>query len=121
GSQIHDACRLDDAHGWYRPQVEQPQYSLLVRRRFETETRPQCDDHGIGFVVWSPLASGLLTGKYDAGVPKGTRLDQIDWLRQQLLTPDRIERVLRMKAVADAAGCTRTQLALAWAAAQPGV
>jgi voltage-dependent potassium channel beta subunit len=121
GSQIHDACRLADQRNLYRPQVEQPQYSLLARRKFETDVRPQAEDHGVGFVVWSPLASGLLTGKYDDGVPKGTRLDQIEWLRQQVLVPDKVERVKRMKAVAAALGCTRTQLALAWAAAQPGV
>jgi voltage-dependent potassium channel beta subunit len=121
GAQIHDACRMADEHGWYRPQVEQPQLSLLVRRRFETDVRPQADDHGVGFVVWSPLASGLLTGKYDAGMPKGSRLDQIEWLRKGLLVPDKIERVKKMKAVADALGCTRTQLALAWTAAQADV
>ena len=121
GSQIHDACRFADERGLYRPQVEQPQLSLLARKKFEADVRPQVDDHGLGFVVWSPLASGLLTGKYDGGVPKGTRLDQIDWLRNQLLVPDKIERVKRMKTVADRLGCTRTQLALAWCAAQTGV
>ena len=121
GAQIHEACTLADARNLYRPQVEQPQYSLLVRKKFETELRPQCDDHGIGFVVWSPLASGLLTGKYDSGMPKGSRLDQIEWLRKGLLVPDKIDRVKRMKPIADALGCTRTQLALAWTAAQSGV
>ena len=121
GSQIHDACRLADTGGWYRPQVEQPQYSLLVRNKFESDVRPQSDDHGIGFVVWSPLASGLLTGKYDDGMPKGSRLEQIDWLRKGLLVPDKIDRVKRMKPLADALGCTRTQLALAWTAAQADV
>ncbi len=121
GEQIHDACRLADERGLYRPQVEQPQYSLLVRRKFEEDVRPQCDDHGTGFVVWSPLASGLLTGKYDDGVPKGTRLAQIDWLKAQLHTPDRLDRVRRMKPLAAALGCSRAQLALAWCAAQQDV
>jgi voltage-dependent potassium channel beta subunit len=121
GAQIHDACRLADERGWYRPQVEQPQLSLLVRKKYETDVRHQADDHGVGFVVWSPLASGLLTGKYDSGMPKGSRLDQIEWLRKGLLVPEKIERVKKMKAIADALGCTRTQLALAWAAAQRGV
>lgn len=121
GSQIHEACRLADERNLYRPQVEQPQFSLLSRKKFESDVRPQADDHGIGFVVWSPLASGLLTGKYDDGVPKGTRLDQIDWLRAQMLVPDKIDRVKRMRAVADSLGCSRTQLALAWTAAQEDV
>ena len=121
GAQIHDACRMADEHGWYRPQVEQPQLSLLARKKYETDVQPQCGAHGLGVVVWSPLASGLLTGKYDAGMPKGSRLDQIEWLRKGLLVPDKIERVKEMKTVADALGCTRTQLALAWAAAQSDV
>ena len=121
GAQIHEACTLADTRNLYRPQVEQPQYSLLVRKKFETDLRPQCDDHGIGFVVWSPLASGLLTGKYDAGLPKGSRLEQIEWLRKGLLVPDKIDRVKRMKPLADALGCTRTQLALAWTAVQRDV
>jgi voltage-dependent potassium channel beta subunit len=121
GAQIDDACRLADERNLYRPQVEQPQYSLLVRQKFETDVRPQADAHGVGFVVWSPLASGLLTGKYDAGMPKGSRLDQIEWLRKGLLVPDKIDRVKRMKPVSDSLGCTRTQLALAWTAAQRNV
>ena len=121
GAQIHEACELADQRGLYRPQVEQPQLSLLARKKYETDVQPQCGAHGLGVVVWSPLASGLLTGKYDAGVPKGTRLDQIEWLKNQLLVPDKVERVKRMKAVADRLGCTRTQLSLAWCAAQAGV
>ena len=121
GEQISGACAIGNARNLYRPQVEQPQYSLLVRKKFETEIVPACEENGMGLVVWSPLASGLLTGKYDAGMPKGSRLDQIEWLRKGLLVPDKIERVKRMKAVADALGCTRTQLALAWTAAQKGV
>ena len=121
GEQIHDACEFADRRGHYRPQVEQPQLSLLARKKFETDVRPRCREHGLGVVVWSPLASGLLTGKYDGGVPKGTRLDQIEWLRTQLLVPDKVERVKRMKTVADRLGCTRTQLALAWCAAQKDV
>jgi voltage-dependent potassium channel beta subunit len=121
GAQIEEACRIADARNAYRPQVEQPQYSLLVRGKFETDVVPACAARGMGTVVWSPLASGMLTGKYDRGVPKGTRLAQVDWLRAQVLTDERVDRVKRMKALADTAGCSRTQLALAWAAAQPGV
>ena len=75
----------------------------------------------MGLVVWSPLASGLLTGKYDDGVPEGSRLAKIDWLRDQLRTEDKLDRVRTMKAIADDLGCTRTQLALAWAASRPGI
>ena len=72
-------------------------------------------------MVWSPLASGLLTGKYDHGVPKGTRFDDLAWLRDRFATPQYLERVRSFKTVADELGVSRAQLALAWAAAQPGV
>jgi len=121
GRQMREAHALARQHLAYGPQVEQPQYSLLVRDKVETDVHPAAEDLGMGLVVWSPLASGLLTGKYDDGVPEGTRLARIEWLREQLLKDDRIERVRSMKAIADDLGCSRTQLALAWAAAQPGI
>jgi voltage-dependent potassium channel beta subunit len=106
---------------WTPAQVEQPQYSLMVRKKFEKDVRPVAKKHGMGLVVWSPLASGLLTGKYDNGIPEGSRLSQIGWLREKLATPENIARALKLKAVAEELGCTRSQLALAWAAAQDGV
>ena len=121
GGQIGEACAIADRRLAYRPAVEQPQYSLLARRKVETDVRPAAAQHGLGLVVWSPLASGLLTGKYDDGIPAGTRLARIGWLRERLATDDLLGRVRRMKAVADDLGCSRTQLALAWTAAQPGV
>ena len=75
----------------------------------------------MGLVVWSPLAFGILTGKYDDGLPKGSRFDLIEWLRGEYHTEDRIDRARRFKPLADELGCTRAQLALAWAAAQPGI
>jgi aryl-alcohol dehydrogenase-like predicted oxidoreductase len=75
----------------------------------------------MGLVVWSPLASGVLTGKYDQGVPRDSRLGQIEWLRAGALTPERTERVKKFKRYSDELGCTRAQLALAWVAAQRGV
>jgi voltage-dependent potassium channel beta subunit len=121
GDQLRASHGTADSYGAYAPQVEQPQYSLLVRDAVEGDVQPAADDLGMGLVVWSPLASGLLTGKYDAGVPEDSRLGQIDWLRESLLTDDKLERVRAMKAIADDAGCSRTQLALAWAAAKPGI
>lgn len=121
GNQLRDANALCNDRNLYRPQVEQPQYSLLVRSRFEHDVRPAAMEYGMGVVVWSPLASGLLTGKYDEGIPEDSRFGRIDWLRELMLTEENVERVRRMKPLADALGCTRAQLALAWAAAQPGV
>jgi len=121
GEQLREAHRLCETRNLYRPQVEQPQYSLVERRKFERDVRAAADELGMGLVVWSPLASGLLTGKYDAGIPAGSRLDKIAWLREGILTPERVAQVKRFKQIADELGCSRAQLALAWAAAQPGV
>jgi voltage-dependent potassium channel beta subunit len=121
GEQLHAAHAYADARLLDGPQVEQPQYSLIARDRVENEVAPAAQEHGMGLVVWSPLASGMLTGKYDDGVPAGSRLDRIEWLRDNLRTEERVEQVRAMKPIADALGCTRAQLALAWAAAQPAV
>lgn len=121
GAQLREAHAIADKRNAYGPQVEQPQYSLLVRDKVEQDVQPAASDHGMGLVVWSPLASGLLTGKYDDAVPEDTRLARIDWLREQLFEGDGREKVRAMKTLADDLGCTRTQLALAWAAAQPGI
>lgn len=121
GAQLEEACAICEARGLYPPQVEQPQYNLLERRKVESDVLPVARSRGLGLVVWSPLASGLLTGKYDDGVPEGTRLAEIEWLRESSLKDERLDRVRRMKALAEEAGCTRGQLALAWAAAQPGI
>ncbi len=121
GAQITDACEIADRRNAYRPSVEQPQFNLLSRGKVEGDVRPAAVEAGMGLVVWSPLASGLLTGKYDDGVPEGSRLARIDWLREALRKDETLERVRGMSAVADELGCSRTQLALAWAAAQTGI
>ena len=121
GGQLSDAHALCRRLNLNPPQVEQPQYSLLVRDKVEEDVLPEAEKNGMGLVVWSPLASGLLTGKYDRGVPKDSRLGRIDWLREHVLTEERLKRVRSMKAVADELGVERSQLALAWAASRPGV
>ncbi|MDJ0974366.1 MAG: aldo/keto reductase family protein [Planctomycetota bacterium] len=121
GEQLRAAHGLAERYGGYAPQVEQPQYSLMARRKVEEDVQPTTDALGMGLVVWSPLASGLLTGKYDAGIPDDSRLGRIEWLRPKLLTDENLDRVRSMQALAEEAGCSRTQLALAWAAAQPGI
>jgi aryl-alcohol dehydrogenase-like predicted oxidoreductase len=75
----------------------------------------------MGLVVWSPLASGVLTGKYDEGVPAGARLDRMGWLRERLLTEANLARVRRFGEIAAEVGVSRTRLALAWALHQRGV
>ncbi len=121
GEQLGQAHAIADKRNLYAPQVEQPQYSLLVRRVVERDVAPTAKRLGMGLVTWSPLGSGVLTGKYDAGVPAGSRLERIDWLREKILVDSTLERVRKLALIAADAGCTRAQLALAWTAAQPGV
>ena len=112
--QIDRANELAAQHNLYPPTVEQPQYSLLVRKTYEESVGPAAQRNGMGTVVWSPLASGVLTGKYDDGIPEGSRLDNVDWLRDRA-NDKALDKVRRMKAVADGAGISRADLALAWA------
>ncbi len=121
GTQLRDVHLLCESKRLYGPQVEQPQYSLLARDKFEQEVREVVQEAGMGVVVWSPLASGLLTGKYDAGVPPDSRLSRIDWLREEVLKEEDLQKVRKLKRLADELDCSRAQLSLAWAAAQPGI
>jgi voltage-dependent potassium channel beta subunit len=121
GAQIQAAIDLCERHNLYKPQVEQPQYNLLVRRKVEQDVLPVAERHGMGLVVWSPLASGLLTGKYDEALPEDSRLARIDWLRDNWYKGEMIAAVRALKPVADALGLTRAQLAIAWTLRQPGV
>ncbi len=121
GEQIREVSRLARGADLYRPQIEQPQFSLLERRRVEEDVRPAAIEFGMGLVTWSPLASGVLTGKYDGAMPEGARLTRLGWLRERYLTPEIIARVRELGTVAAELGCSRAQLAIAWVAAQPGV
>ncbi len=121
GDQLREVHRICDHRNLYPPQVEQPQYSLLDRARLEQDVRPAALETGMGLVTWSPLAFGILTGKYDEVMPPGSRFDRIEWLRDKYYTEDRISAARRFRAQADEVGCSRVQLALAWAAAQPGI
>lgn len=121
GAQLRAAHAVAERRNLSGPAVEQPQYNLLVRDKVEGDVRPAANELGMGLVVWSPLASGVLTGKYDDGIPPGTRLDRIEWLRGSGLTDERRARVKRFGQLAADAGISRARLALAWTLAQPGV
>ncbi len=105
------------------PSMEQPQYNMLWRERMEREYLPLFSDLGYGTTIWSPLASGLLTGKYNNGIPEGTRatLPGYEWLKDEVITPERIETVRRIQPVADELGISLAQLALAWTLKNPNV
>ncbi len=120
GGQIAHAVGLARQWGLYPPAVEQPQYNMFTRDVVETELVEAVHQHGIGLVTWSPLASGILTGKYNDGIPAGTRLDRHTWLREHL-TPERVEKVRQLTDLARELGATTAQLALAWLLRLPEV
>lgn len=122
-TDIQRADSIARQYGLTPPSVEQPQYNLFHRRRMEGEYLPLFRDLGYGTTIWSPLASGLLTGKYNAGVPSGTRLadPQLAWLKDSALTPGRIDQVRSLEPIAQELGCSLAQLALAWCLHNPHV
>ena len=120
GGQIAHAVGLANQWGLYPPAVEQPQYHMFKRDVMETELVEAAQQYGIGLVTWSPLASGILTGKYNEGIPAGSRLEQHEWLRRNL-TPEKVERVRQLTKVARELGASVTQLALAWLLRLPQV
>ena len=119
--QLAEAYAVAERYNLEPPTMEQPQYNMFHRERVETELAAHVRDHGLGTTIWSPLASGLLTGKYDDGIPEGSRLANEEWLQELVLAPGRIEKVKALAAVAQDLGCTRAQLALAWCAKHPHV
>jgi voltage-dependent potassium channel beta subunit len=120
---IVEAYEVAERYGLRKPVMEQPQYNLLWRDRVEQEYAPLYDEYGMGATVWSPLASGALTGKYLDGVPEDSRaaLEGYEWLREHILTRENDEKVRRVLEVADDLDCTPAQLAIAWCAKNPKV
>ncbi|MDH3215710.1 MAG: aldo/keto reductase [Candidatus Krumholzibacteria bacterium] len=124
--QIMEATMVAQREHLIGPQMEQPQYNMFHRDRVEREYARLYDEISLGTTVWSPLASGLLTGKYDDGLPRNTRASQpgMEWLRELLVGEAANEnraKVLKLKDVAADIGCTRSQLALAWCLTNPNV
>ena len=121
---VREAHAVARAHHLQPPTMEQPQYNLLHRRRVEHEYAPLYAELGLGTTVWSPLASGLLTGKYDDGVPEGSRAAREAWLRERLAGgegDDRLVRARRFTALADELGVRPAALAIAWCLRNPHV
>ena len=113
-ARIAEAASFALAHGLYPPAVEQPQYSMLHRARVEQRILPEAYRFGLGIVVWSPLAMGMLTGKYDEGIPPQSRFAEQEEFRGSFFTEENRKRVRDLKQVADDLGLTRAQLSLAW-------
>jgi voltage-dependent potassium channel beta subunit len=121
--EIRAAWEIAERHHLRKPVSEQPQYNLFARERVEQEYRRVFDDLGIGTTIWSPLASGLLTGKYLDGIPDDSRaaLPGYEWLRGRMTSHEANDRVRLLKKIADELGCTSGQLAIAWCATNRNV
>lgn len=121
--EIRTAWNVAERHHLHKPVMEQPQYHLFHRKRVEQEYNRLYEDTGLGLTTWSPLASGLLTGKYRDGVPPGSRgaLAGMGFLLKGLTDTGRNQAVTQLEAIANELGCTLSQLAIAWAARNPRV
>jgi len=121
--EIRAAAEIAERHHLRKPVAEQPQYNLLARQRVEKEYARLYQDIGLGITSFSPLASGLLTGKYIDGMPEGSRasLPGYQWLQQNILNPERSAKAKELKAIADEVGCDMAQLAIAWCVRNPDV
>ncbi|HEV3191206.1 MAG TPA: aldo/keto reductase [Polyangiaceae bacterium] len=120
---VLQAHKIALEHGLTPPSMEQPQYNMFARDKVEREYLPLYEKLGYGTTTFSPLASGVLSGKYNDGIPKGTRLNLPDmaWLKDEALKGGRIEKVRKLAAVANDVGCSMSQLALAWCLKNPNV
>jgi voltage-dependent potassium channel beta subunit len=122
-SDIRAAWEIAERHHLQKPVVEQPQYHLFHRRKVEQEYARLYEDIGLGLTTWSPLASGLLTGKYRGGIPAGSRgaLENMSWMREQLQDKAKNDAVGKLSEIAAELGCNTAQLAIAWINRNPRV
>jgi len=122
-ADIMRAHAIAREYGLTPPQMEQPQYNMFHRERVEKEYLPLYREIGLGTTIWSPLASGVLSGKYNDGIPPNTRatLKGYEWLREYVITPQNIEKVKKLQTIAKELDCTTAQLALAWCLKNPNV
>lgn len=122
-SEIAQAIQIAERHHLHKPVVEQPQYNMFERGRLEGDYVRFYKDYGYGTTIWSPLASGLLTGKYKGGIPKDSRgaLKGYDWLKNLLTDEQKLAKVTALEPIAKELGCTLSQLALAWCVKNPFV
>ena len=123
GVEIMEAHRVAAAQHLIGPSVEQPQYNLFERAKMENEYLEIFKNVGMGTTIWSPLASGLLTGKYNDGIPEGSRfqLEGFEWLRDRLLMQESIKKVQLLGAMAKALKVSTASLSIAWSIKNPNV
>jgi voltage-dependent potassium channel beta subunit len=123
GVEIMEAHRVADQHGLIGPVVEQPQYNLFERNKLENEFLMVFKTVGMGTTIWSPLASGLLSGKYNDGIPEGGRfgLTGFDWLRDRWMKDDMLNKVRGLSSLANELGISMAQLSIGWCIKNPNV
>ena len=121
--EIIAAIEIAERHHLHKPVMEQPQYNMLHREQFEKGYARLFKDYGYGSTIWSPLASGLLTGKYNSGIPEGSRatLKGMEWLRGHFTDEEALDKTRKLQAVADGAGIKFSHMALAWCLKNPNV
>jgi voltage-dependent potassium channel beta subunit len=121
--EIRHAIDIAERHHLHKPVTEQSQYNLLERDKVEREFARLYAETGYGNTIWSPLASGLLTGKYREGIPEGSRaaLEGYGWLAERMSDEEAIAKIEKLRPVADRLGCSMAQLALAWCTKHPMV
>lgn len=114
--EVQEAFMVARANNLIAPSMEQPQYNMLVRKKVEVEFDKLFRDYGYGSTIWSPLASGILTGKYNQGIPEGSRLtmDDLGWLKEKVLTDKNIEKVIALQSLANELNTSAANLAIAW-------
>jgi len=122
-SEIIEAIQVAERHHLHKPVVEQPQYNMFEQRRLNGDYVRFYKDYAYGTTIWSPLASGLLTGKYKAGIPKDSRgaLKGYEWLKDSITNKEKLAKVAALQPIAKELGCTLSQLALAWCLKNPFV
>jgi voltage-dependent potassium channel beta subunit len=122
-AEIMDAHRIAERHHLIGPVMEQPQYNMFVRRKVEVEYADVYRTVGLGTTIWSPLASGILTGKYNGKVDDGARLkrEELNWMAERMLTPTNLEKVGALGELAGDLGTSLAKLSLAWCLKNPDV
>jgi len=123
GVELMEAHRVAQHYRLIGPSVEQPQYNLFERNKVENDYLEVFKNVGLGTTIWSPLAAGLLTGKYNNGIPEGSRLaiEGFDWLKERWIMKDKIEKVQQLQLLANELGCSLPALSIAWCIKNPNV
>ena len=121
--ELLEAYEIAERYHLHKPTMEQPQYHLFHRERLEVEYDPLFKKYQMGTTIWSPLASGILSGKYLDGIPADSRanLPGYEWLREKLTDQETLNKVRKLKVISDRLDCSLSQLALAWCASNPNV